>query len=211
VVVLEDHGPTAIEIQALLESSPDFRCAALCDSAEAATQHARRIKPDVVLADLCLQGAFRPDAISSIKHAASQARVLAITAFEDPDLILRALRAGADGYILKSDSSRPLLEAIRSILTDIPPISARVARRILRHFHDQGIEGDQCRVKNLTARQTQVLNLLHQGFSNPEIASKLGITRDGVKMHVRGILARLDVETRVEAAALYERNRSRGA
>lgn len=205
VVILEDDPRTASELQSLLDASSDFVCGAVCSTVDQAATQARRTQPTVVLSDMRLQGVFRPDAISEIKRAAPKAIVLVLTAYEDPELLFLALRAGADGYLLKTDTTRPLLQALRLALQDAPPLSPRVARRILRHFRDEGVGAQTSGLTTLTARQRQVLERVHQGHSNPEIAKQLEISPDAVKMHVGNILARLRVSTRVEAAAVYER------
>ncbi|MGE3312403.1 MAG: LuxR C-terminal-related transcriptional regulator [Limisphaerales bacterium] len=210
VVLLEDDRRFASELRAFLRDSPDFDCRAACETVDQAVEATQRLKPTAVLADMQLQGTFRPDAIRLIKRAWKSATVLVLTAYEEPELLFRALRAGADGYLLKSDSTRPLLDALRSAIADVPPFSPRVARHILRHFRAEDSEYARSGLSTLTARQTQVLKLVHEGFTNPEIARKLGITPDAVKMHIRGILDRLQVESRIEAATAYERFRHLG-
>jgi len=209
VVVLEDDREFALELRALLGASPDFDCREVCETVDRAVEASRRLKPHAVLADMQLQGTFRPDAIRLIKHAWKPAIVLVLTAYEEPELLFRALRAGADGYLLKSDSTRPLLDALRLAIAEVPPFSPRVARYILRHFRAEASEFARSGLSTLTARQMQVLELVHQGFSNPEIAEKLRITANGVKMHVGNILQRLQVDTRVEAAAIHGKFRLR--
>jgi len=165
--------------------------------------------PDAVLADMQIEGELRPDAIREFKQAAPRTTVLTLTAYEEPDLLFQALQAGADGYLLKTDTTLPLLQALKLALEEVPPFSPRVARQMLRYFRERPEDRSESGLSLLTARQKQVLELLHQGYSNREIAEKLGVGTDAVKMHVREVLRKLQIESRVEAAAIFERHAGR--
>jgi len=209
VLILEDDPPTAGELRALLDGSGEFGCVGVFSRVREAVEATRRLMPDAVLADMQIEGELRPDAIREFKQAAPRTTVLTLTAYEEPDLLFQALQAGADGYLLKTDTTLPLLQALKLALEEVPPFSPRVARQMLRYFRERPEDRSESGLSLLTARQKQVLELLHQGYSNREIAEKLGVGTDAVKMHVREVLRKLQIESRVEAAAIFERHAGR--
>jgi DNA-binding NarL/FixJ family response regulator len=136
-----------------------------------------------------------------LKKALPHLQIIMLTVYEDTEMIFRALRSGASGYLLKSSSPRELLAAIRDVQTGGAPLSSHIARKVVQHFQH---EGDLARDSHgLSSRESEVLGLLASGYIYKEIADKLQIGIETVRTHVKNICAKMHVRSRVEAVAKH--------
>jgi DNA-binding NarL/FixJ family response regulator len=128
-----------------------------------------------------------------------QAQVIMVTVYQDPDRIFRALRAGASGYLLKRATPDMVLNAIRDVQQGGVPMSAEIARKVIGFFQTQPLAAPE--VEKLSPRELEILNLIAPGFSNKEIADRLGISIESIRWHLKNIYHKLHVHSRTEAAS----------
>lgn len=161
-------------------------------------------KPDVVLMDLAMPEVDGVTAIEEINKRWPDINIVAITSFQDEDLVHRALQAGALSYLTKDVGSAELKRAIFSAATGKSTLSPEAARILIDRERDP--EGSSKLGADLTPREHEVLSLMAEGLNNPEIAKKLLISRATASVHVSNVLSKLGVENRVEAVAIALRN-----
>jgi DNA-binding NarL/FixJ family response regulator len=154
-------------------------------------------QPDVVLMDIQLPKMSGVECVGKIKELLPAAQVIMVTVYEDPDTIFRALRAGASGYVLKRAPSESILGAVREVQRGGVPMSAEIARKVISYFHAQAAASKE--TEKLTSREREVLDLVAQGFSNKEIAERIGVSVDAVLWHLKHIYQKLHVHSRSEA------------
>jgi DNA-binding NarL/FixJ family response regulator len=126
-----------------------------------------------------------------------------LTVFEDDDKIFGAIRAGANGYLLKKDPPQKILAAIESVLKGESPMNGIIAAKMLEYFQQQGKKSDDIEEANLTLREKEILQLLIQGNSYKEIAALIRISVETLNSHIKNIYRKLDVHSRSELAARY--------
>jgi len=188
-------------LRALLDAEPDLEPVGVaCDGAEA-VRLAGELAPDVVLMDLRMPGVDGIEAIRRIKAGYPVVQVVILTTYDDDQYIVRGLRAGARGYLLKDTDRKVLFDAIRAAARGESLLPADVVDKVVAHL--QGPQPVQ--TEALSPRETQVLALLAQGAANKEIARELGISERTVKAHVTGIMNKLGASSRTEAVAIAMR------
>lgn len=154
--------------------------------------------PDVVIMDINLPGASGIDCVRSLSQRCSGTQFLMYTVHDDDQRVFEALKAGANGYILKSSTPDEILAAIREINEGGSPMSAHVARRVVAHLRP--LRDDSAGLKEgLSEREQQVLALLADGLLYKEIGDRLGITTGTIKQHIHRIYEKLHVQNRTEA------------
>jgi DNA-binding NarL/FixJ family response regulator len=205
VMVVEDDRGLREQIAKLLETAADIDCLGLFSSAEEALPKIMEKQPDVVLMDIKLPGMSGIQCVAEIKKACPEMQVIMVTVYEDSERIFRALKAGASGYIIKSDSPDQLVEAIRDVYKGGAPMSISIARKVVKHFHMIGIS--PLETDNLSHREREVLELLAQGFIYKEIGDKLKIGVTTVRTYVKNICHKMHVRSRVEAVARHRAER----
>jgi NarL family two-component system response regulator LiaR len=202
VLVVDDHPLAHSGMRFFLSAFTDLEMiGAACDGEEALALCAR-LQPDVVIMDMLMPGMDGSTATATIRERYPQTRVLALSTFNDSDLVDQALLAGACGYLLKNVSPFDLANAIRAAFegrTVMAPEVHAAMDETLRRPHLPGAD--------LTEREREVLNLVTQGLSNQQIADRLSITRSTVKFHIGSIFTKLGIATRSEAIALAYRRR----
>jgi len=200
VVVVEDNPDLRNEIISILEKASDIQCLYAVDTGEEALELIPKTPPDIVLMDIQLPGITGVDCIAALKKKQPSLEIIVLTVHDDAETIFQALRAGANGFLRKSNRSSDLLKAIRDIYNGASPLSGSVARKIIRHFHiDQRAPG----LDKLSPREKEILDLLAAGLLYKEIASDLGISKDTVRTHIRHVCTKLRVRGRVEALTKY--------
>ena len=189
ILVADDHFIVRSGLISLIRSEPDMEVVAeAADGAQAADLFAQH-QPDLALLDLRMPSNNGNEAIERIHREFPAARILVLTAFNGDEDIYRALRAGAQGYVLKSSTGEALIPAIRAVAAGEPWIPRDVATRLaMRNSYEA-----------LTAREIQVLREIARGKANKEIATALSITEYTVKDHLKNIMAKLHVADRTEA------------
>lgn len=210
VGVVEDDARYRAGLLALLQHAPDFECSAVHGSAVEALETLERdgaTAPlagcDLVLMDLGLPGMGGSEATRRLKKIRPELRVVVCTVFEDPDRILEAICAGADGYLLKRTPPAEMLEQLRSVFAGGAPLTAGVAATVLRLLRDPADRVAPARPDEapLTVRERDVLRALVRGLAYKQVADELGLALDTVRTHVRGIYRKLQVHSVAEAVS----------
>ena len=201
VIVVEDDRGLREQLAEILENAPDIECLGAFASAEAALPEILGKNPDVVLMDIKLPGMSGIQCVTEIKKARANMQIIMVTVYEDSERIFRALKAGANGYLVKSSPPEQLLEAIRDAYKGGAPMSSHIARKVVQHFHLLGPSPTE--TENLSPRERQVLDLLAMGFIYKEIGSKLDIGTETVRTYVKNICQKMHVRGRLEAVAKH--------
>jgi DNA-binding NarL/FixJ family response regulator len=160
------------------------------------------LRPDVVLLDLSMPGADGVSVIRRLRDAGDPTRVLVLTSFSDAGLVLDAVSAAADGYLLKQSRAEQIIDGVRTVAAGGAPVDPAVARSLLRDVRDRGVGP----AVPLTDRETEVLQLIRLGYPNKLIARRLAISERTVKVHVTHIFQRIGVADRTQAALWAERH-----
>lgn len=201
VAIVEDDRGLREQLVQILNAARDARCVGAFLSAEEALQQIPAAQPDVVLMDIKLPGMSGIECVAQLKKAHPSLRIIMLTVYEDSDRIFRALRAGADGYLVKSSPPEILLEAIDDVHHGGSPMSSHIARKVVQHFHLIGPSAEES--ENLSPREQEVLNLLSSGYLYKEISDQLGIGIETVRTYVKNICQKMHVRNRVEAVARH--------
>src|SRR5919199_1733669 len=199
LLLVDDHALCREGLAGLLAYQEDFKVVGEAEDADAAVAEARRVCPDVVLMDIDLPGEDGVSATRRIKSAAPEATVVMLTAYDDTDRLLDALKAGAQGYLLKNIRASELLDQLRGLAAGEAPISRRIATRMLEEF-GRGRESEPVETEDLTPRELEVLQLVAARLQNKQIAERLVISEHTVKNHLKNILSKLHLRSRRQAA-----------
>jgi DNA-binding NarL/FixJ family response regulator len=202
VVVVEDDRGLREQIVAILRTAPDIKCVGAFATGEEALAKIPAQHPDVVLMDIGLPGMSGIECVAQLKKLDSAPQIIMVTVYEDSDRIFRALKAGANGYLVKSSPPDELLDAVRDVDTGGAPMSSHIACKVVEHFHVQ--KTDDHEKDNISQREHQVLSLLASGFIYKEIGDQLGISMETVRSHVKNICQKMHVRNRVEAVARHQ-------
>ena len=203
IVVADDHQVVRAGFAGLLATQPDFAVAGTAGDGAEAVRICRELHPDVVLMDVRMPGM---DGIEATRQLACLAdggpRVLILTTFDLDEYVYDALCAGASGFLLKDVTAERLFEAVRVVAAGEALLAPTVTRRLISEFarlrpHAALPAAD--RLATLTPRETQVLRVVAEGLSNPEIAARLVVTEETVKTHVSRVLAKLGLRDRTQA------------
>ena len=192
VLCVDDHPVVRDGIAAIINLQPDMILAGAAATGGEALERFFELRPDVALVDLRLPDMSGFDLIKKIKDKFPNARIVVLSSHEGDVDIQRALEAGAQGYVAKGIVREELLETIRSVHAGKRRLPAAVAQKLTEHMADEPI----------SPRELEVLSLMAAGKRNKEIAGELSIAEDTVKMHVRNILSKLQVNDRTEAVTI---------
>lgn len=178
------------------------------DAGNEALKKIEAFRPQVVLMDINLPDISGIDVTARIKQHLPEIQIIMVTVYRDHNKIFAALKAGASGYLLKRSSTAEVRAAITDVLTGGAPMSPEIARRIVDAFHQpiQG-KGDDL---NLSQRETEVLEQLSEGLANKEIADRLGISFETVRVYLKKIFEKLHVRSRTEAAMKFRDSKDPG-
>lgn len=197
VLIVDDHEVVRRGLASLFADSAVRVCGEAATANEAVRQ-ARKHKPDVVLLDVRLGEADGLEAVKRIRSAASAAKVVMLSAFDNPTYVARAVAAGAHDYLLKTISRADLIAAVKAAAANDPATRSGELRRVAAQMSRR--EKSDATGVLLTARETQVLRLIAMGLANQEIADALEISIETVKEHVQNLLRKLGVGDRTQAA-----------
>jgi DNA-binding NarL/FixJ family response regulator len=200
VLIVDDHTVVRKGLNALL-STPRFNIEVVGEAADGieAIQNVDTFTPDVILLDLVMPRKGGLEVIRELRENGSDVRILILSSFSEDDDIVEAIRAGAEGYLMKDCSPDELVHAIRSVHSGQFTLPGEIARKVmLVGEQDDQLSGEQ----ELTLRETDVLICMAQGLSNQDIAEALGISPYTVRSHVRNILRKLDVKNRTQAVLI---------
>jgi DNA-binding NarL/FixJ family response regulator len=201
VAVVEDNELVRKQLVRILQSAPDLACLYALESAEEALKRLPLNPPDVVLLDINLKKLSGIACLPLLKEKIPSLEVLMLTDYEDEDVILRALQAGASGYLLKSSQPEELFEAIRDVRAGGSPFSSHIARKVVHFFRSK--EKPVPPAEKLSPREFELLELLAAGFINKEISDRMDLTLETVRTYLRRIYTKLHVRNRTEAALKF--------
>ena len=201
VAIIEDDEELLGQLVAIIEDHTELSCCGSFADAESALIAMSSMEVDVFLLDINLPGMSGVDLVRPLLREKPEARVLMHTVFEDDEKLFAALRAGADGYLLKRSSLEELLHAIQDVFEGGSPMTPHIARKVVRSFY-RG-EASEPELEPLTAREEEVLKLVAQGYSNKEVAKELDINPDTVRVHLRHIFQKWQVSNRTQAVTTY--------
>ena len=192
ILAVDDHPLLREGIAAIIATQPDLKLVAQAASGEGAVDQFRLTRPDITLMDLQMPGMSGLDAIIAIRKECPTARIIVLTTYAGDVLAQRALKAGAQAYILKNLVDEELLETIRCVHRGMKKIQSDVAIQLANHTADP----------NLSSREVEVLTLVAAGNSNRLIAAQLSIDEETAKSHLKSILAKLGARDRTHAVTL---------
>jgi len=195
LVIVDDHPVVRDGLRGMLTSQPDFEVIGVAENGEEAVQLASSLKPEVMLLDLRMPVMDGVTALGEIKANSPEVNVLVLTTYDSDADILPAIEAGATGYLLKDTSREELYAAIRATARGESVLSPGVAARIIGQMRAPAEE-------KLSTRELEVLQLVAEGHSNSEIASRLHISQATVKSHLIHIFDKLGVSDRTAAVTV---------
>ncbi len=194
LLIVDDHAMVRKGLATFLKASADLELVGEAGNGTDALRLCAEVHPDVVLMDLMMPEMSGIETIQAIRKNYPDVRIIALTSFEEEQLVRAALRAGATSYLLKNISADRLAEAIRTTWTGLPILAPEVTDVFLDKSSDPYPE--------LTQREREVLGLVVEGLSNEEIAERLVVSASTIKNHVSSILAKLGVTSRAKAVNL---------
>lgn len=199
--IVDDNTEMASFLKELLLEDPEIDNIEHFSNAENFIKKFESINPDVVLMDIGLPGLSGIECIRKLKPLAPTTQFIAFTVFGDDQNVFDALRSGASGYILKSESHEKIREAIHLVLAGGSPMTASISRMVIDYFSQQTKTEPAA---ELTNRECEILELMSNGQKYKEIASTLSISVDTVRTHIRNIYVKLEVDNKTKAINKYK-------
>ena len=193
VMIVDDHAVVRSGLGAFLSVVPDFELVGEAESGDLAVVRCGHLRPDVILMDLMMPGTDGVTATRLIREQFPETQVIALTSFQEDELVQNAMKAGAIGYLMKNVSAQELAAAIRAARSGKMTLSPEAAQALV---HATQLSSE---TELLTEREMEVLKLMVDGLNNAEIAERLVVSLSTVKYHISNILTKLGVENRVAA------------
>jgi NarL family two-component system response regulator LiaR len=198
ILVADDHAVVREGLRALIETEDGMTLVGEAADGVEAVHKSQALEPDVILLDLVMPRKSGIEAIREIREHDPGARILVITSFAEDEKVFPAIKAGAQGYLLKDSSPRQLLRAVRHIHQGQPSMHPTIARKLMREIQrDSELPLAE---EPLTEREAEVLSLVAQGLTNQEVADRLCVSERTVRTHVSNILSKLHLANRTQAA-----------
>ena len=211
VLIVEDHDMTRLGLSVILGNNPEIKVIDMASDGAEGVEKALKLNPDLVVMDIGLPTLDGIDATRKIKEVNPSIKVLMYTSREDDDDIIDSFQAGADGYITKGSSSEQTISAILAVSQGVAWLDPVIAKVVLSNIRKTAIIPEKKGEINyklgknlygLTEREMEVLSLIVDGYSNPQISEKLVISIATTKTHVHSILQKLYVKSRSKAVRM---------
>ena len=198
VLIAEDHTIVRQGLSALLRTESDIEVIGEASDGSEAIELAKKLIPDVVLMDIAMRNLNGLDATRNIKKLFPQMKVLVLTMYDNEEIIFQILRAGASGYLIKDSAMTDLVSAIRAIYQGDSYLSPSISKKVIEEYIRRAELGEKaCMDDLLSAREREILQLIAEGNSIPQIASHLCISKKTVEAHKTHIMEKLNVHDKV--------------
>jgi NarL family two-component system response regulator LiaR len=199
LLIVDDHKVVRNGLQVFISLYDEIEVVGEARNGQQALEQCAALQPDVVLMDMVMPVMDGPTATRLIREQFPQVQVVALTSFDEEEIVQRAIEAGAVGYLYKDVEEDELIDAIRSAREGRPVLAPEAMKALM----DRTVAPVELpAVEPLTKREREVLSLVAQGMTNPQIAEQLVISTSTVQFHVHNILGKLGVSTRTEAVAM---------
>ncbi len=198
VAIIEDQKEIREMLVILIQGSEGFKCVGAFENAEQAIDDIPALGADVVLVDIHLPRQSGIECVYKLKELCTTTQYVMCTSLDDTETIFMALKAGANGYLIKSTPPSKILESIKEVAAGGSPMSSNIARKVIDSFHKTEKKSNQ-NLALLSSREQEVITFLSKGFRYKEIAEKLFLSTETVRTHVRNIYEKLQVNSRTEA------------
>ena len=201
ICIVEDKADLREGMGLMVQMAKGYELAGAFSNAEAAMKMIPELQPDAVLMDINLPGLSGIQCVQALKSSYPQLLFLMCTAYEDNEKIFDSLKAGASGYILKTEGPEKIIEALDEMIAGGSPMSSSIARKVVASFVT--MDRDNKLIENLSEREKMVLEYLAKGLIGKEVADALQISAGTIRKHIQHIYKKLQVNTRVEAVNLF--------
>ena len=199
VAIVEDDDWLRGNLEQEIGRTPGFKVLQTFSTAESALAGIPALRPDVVLMDINLPGMDGIQCLRQLKAISPDPQVLMLTVYEESEQIFNSLLAGASGYLLKRTTTPQVIESIRQVRAGGSPMTANIARKVVQYFNHMGDRASEC--DRLSPREREVLEQLARGDAYKQIAEKLEVSLETVRMNVKNLYTKLHVHSRGEAVA----------
>tara|TARA_R110000822_G_scaffold59736_31_gene149171 strand:+ start:964 stop:1614 length:651 start_codon:yes stop_codon:yes gene_type:complete len=207
LILVDDHPLLRKGVRQLVELEDDMAVIGEASNGEDAVQLVQELEADLVLLDLTMKGMDGIETLQAMRDAGVSCRIVVFTVSDDTSDVLAALKAGADGYLLKDMEPERLVERIREACSGKMVLSEDLTEVLARAFRDGSSKGRGDGYDSLTRREKEILKMIAEGLSNKMIGRQLNIVEATVKVHVKHLLKKLGLRSRVEAAVWAVENR----
>ncbi len=203
ISIVEDNHDIRNALEQIIEMTSGFELVCSCESGEDALLNLPIFLPQIVLMDIHLGGINGIEVVRQLKQSNPEMLFMMCTVYEEDEKIFEALKAGANGYIIKKTAPLKLLEAIKELYNGGAPMSSQIARKVVSAFQNKPSVAAEGLVEILTKRELEILQMLSSGLVYKEISDKLNISSETVRKHVYNVYHKLHVSNRVEAVNKY--------
>ena len=201
LLLVDDHDIVRLGLMTLLNDQPDMEVVGEASTAAEAVRAAVKLQPDVVLMDIRLPGEGGIEAARQVTRSVAKSKVVMLTSFADDELVVRAIRAGAVGYVLKQVGNEELLRAIRAAARGEAVLDSSTTARLLSRVREAERKADEDAFRDLSDREMDVLVHLAKGKTNAEIGALLNLSEKTVGNYVSNMFEKLQLNNRIELAA----------
>lgn len=198
VLIADDEAVVRETISIYVNSAPDMQVVGTAADGRAAVQMAETLCPDIILMDIQMPRVDGVEAVAEVLRLLPRTHVVMITTFTSREAVVPALRAGALGYVLKSDPPERLLSAVREAVAGRTQLSPQALEAVVGHLRESDNRASLPASVTLTARESEVLNHLAEGHSNREIAELMVLSEKSVKLHVTNMVSKFQVRDRLQ-------------